>query len=48
MIDGPNKYLYGYQVTVDLDTIPEGYEVTHYQMGEDKTVDSDLIIRMER
>lgn len=42
MIDGPNKYLYGYQVTVDLDTIPEGYEVTHYQMGEDKTVDSDL------
>ncbi|SCH12423.1 Serine-aspartate repeat-containing protein D precursor [uncultured Ruminococcus sp.] len=42
LIDGPNKYLYGYQVTVDLDTIPEGYEVTHYQMGEDKTVDSDL------
>ncbi|MCU6761032.1 Serine-aspartate repeat-containing protein D precursor [uncultured Roseburia sp.] len=42
VIDG-TKYLFGYKVRVELSTIPSGYSVTRYQMGDDSLADSDLI-----
>ncbi len=37
------KCLYGYRVTANLNTLPEGEEVTKYHIGDDASVDSDLI-----
>ena len=37
------KCLYGYRVTVNLNTLPEGEEVTKYHIGDNASVDSDLI-----
>lgn len=41
-IDG-EKHLYGYRVTADLSTLPQGAEVTQYRVGGDPAKDSDLI-----
>ena len=40
-VDGV-KYLTGYRMAVDVETVPAEYGITYYRVGDDESIDSDL------